>query len=557
MTLLQGDGSLQVRRGPRARRVITLNEDLAETLRAALEATTQISFPTIRYRQDPLAFCREILGIELWDKQKETAQLICDHRRVAVAAGRKVGKSTLAACIALWYFCSFPDARVVLTSVTSRQVDEILWRELRMLVARGGRCLDCKRKDPNGLSIRRPCPHSALIDASNVVHELARSGLKIDFREITGHTSRESEALAGISGKNLLYIVDEASGVDDVVFEAIAGNMASASAKILMIGNPTRNDGEFYEAFHGKAGFFKTLQIASTDSPNVKAGKEVFPGMADPEWIELMKQEYGEDSAWYSIHVKGQFAVNEEGKVISLHAIALAEAKWDEMPETGRLFIGLDPAGPGGQGDDSVFAVRRGYKILAIYDFKGLTDETHRIHLLDILGRFKKPGDQTPVVVVDREGQIGSSLYGFLHSKLNEHRPDFELVGVRSSEKAVRRPKDYDRMRDELWAVLSQWFRDGGTIPTDPKLEKELHAPEWVPFVNGRVKVTPKEIIRKMIGRSPDRADAVALAVWEASWIRNAEPGGDDTDSGSNNGGNYDNVSGAINPYGGGINPYG
>jgi hypothetical protein len=79
-------------------------------------------------------------------------------------------------------------------------------------------------------------------------------------------------------------------------------------------------------------------------------------------------------------------------------------------------------------------------------------------------------------------------------------------------------------MRDELWANLAEWIREGGAIPDDARLTKELHAPEWHGQISGKLKATPKSDLRKMLdGRSPDRADAVALAVWEGVALRDEQ----------------------------------
>jgi len=92
-----------------------------------------------------------------------------------------------------------------------------------------------------------------------------------------------------------------------------------------------------------------------------------------------------------------------------------------------------------------------------------------------------------------------------------------DLWGVRASDGAIRDPRNYGRVRDELWASLAQWIREGGAIIEDGRLAKELTATEWTTDIRCRLKATPKNEIRKAIGRSPDRADALALAVWETA----------------------------------------
>ena len=494
----------------------TMADDLLMALRAQLEVTTRIRFPSPRYQQDPVAFAREILGVEPWEKQREILEAVRSHPRVAVKSGHKVSKSHSAAIVALWYYCSFPDARVVMTSTTARQVDQILWRELRMIRARGGRCTDCKREDPDGHRITRPCPHSALIEGEQ--GELARTGLKSpDFREVVGFTAREAEAVAGISGKHLLYILDEASGIDEAIFEAIEGNRAGG-ARLVMFSNPTRTTGEFYEAFHAKERFYHCISVSSADTPNVREGRLVIPGLATREWVQEKAEEWGENSPMFRVRVLGEFATHEDGKIFSIHAIEQAEQRWHDTPEAGRLFLGIDPAGPSGSGDETVFCARRGLKVIELRAHRGLNDEAHLVHLLALLSKLRVPRE-TPVVVLDREGSVGASLFGMLTNHA-ESTHAFELVGVRASDKAVRQPQVYDRLRDELCANLEAWFRDGGAIIEDSKLEAELHSLEWKQQANGRLKVTPKDLLRKTLGRSPDRYDALALAAWEPLALR-------------------------------------
>jgi hypothetical protein len=290
----------------------TFAADLSIGLRTLVQRATGVRFPSAKWRREPVGFFREVLGFEPWARQIEIVEAVRDYPRVAVCSGHKVGKSACIAGLALWFFCSFQDARVILSSTTARQVDQILWRELRMLRARSGRCLACKLEDPDGRAIPVPCPHSAVIDGDQ--GELARTGLKSgDFREIVGFTSREAEAVAGISGSNLLYLVDEASGVPDLIFEAIEGNRAGG-AKLVLMGNGTKNSGEFFEAFTSKQAHYKTIRVSSETTPNVMRGEVVIPGLATSEWIAEKRLEWGEESALYRVRVRGEHATNEEVK---------------------------------------------------------------------------------------------------------------------------------------------------------------------------------------------------------------------------------------------------
>jgi len=497
-------------------------DDLQRELRAMLQRTTRLRFPDSRYQRDPVGFFHNVLGLEPWRRQVEIIEAVRDNMRVAICSGHKVGKSATVAGLALWFFCSFKDARVILSSTTSRQVDQILWRELRMMRARSGRCLECKRVDPDGHFIPRPCPHSAIIEGEQ--GELARTGLQSDdFREVVGFTAREAEAVAGISGQNLLYLLDEASGIPDIIYEAIEGNRAGG-ARVCLVGNGTRNEGEFFNAFTTKAHLYKTLRISSEESPNVVQGAMVIPGLATREWIQEKRAEWGENSALYLVRVKGQHAVNEEGRIFSLHEIAEAERRWHDTPEAGCLFIGIDPAGESGSGDETVFCARRGLRMLLLRAMLGLSAEQHRDQLLALLPTLRVPREKA-VVVIDGDGSVGARLSGILRAYLDDkkHANEFELVVVRGGEKAIRQPKVYDRRRDELAANLKQWFEDGGAILEDTKLARELHVLEWRQRVDQRLKVTDKVTLRKLLGRSPDRYDALALSVWEPRSLLNSE----------------------------------
>lgn len=515
---------------------------LLEELRDELAAARGIAWPCDRYRAEPCAFATDILGVVPWEKQREILNAARDYDRVSVRSGHKVGKSHTAAILAFWFFCSFVDARVIFSSVTARQVDEILWREVRKMRTRAGRCVDCKIADAKRAPEDRarrpapmPCPHSSQIDGT--MHDLARSGFRSeDMREIVGFTAREAEAVAGISGENILYIVDEASGVDDAIFEAMEGNRAGG-ARLVMFSNPTRTEGEFYRSHKSKAlkvdangkraGFYKTIHISSEETPNVRLGRKVVPGLAMADWIAEKREEWGEDSALYKVRVRGEFVENEDGKILSVHDLTLAEARWAETPAVGRLHIGLDPAGPGQAGDETAFAIRRGFKILDVITFRGLTEDAHVTHLLGLLKVHRKPREPKPLVTIDREGPIGAALYGRLRAVADAQRSEatkFDVLGIRSSERAEREPHLYDRVRDELWAGMAQWIRAGGAIPENAVLTKELHAPSWFqPLGSSKLKATPKTELRKMLdGRSPDRADAVTLSVWETSLERAA-----------------------------------
>lgn len=566
----------------------------------------RIKWPAAKYRDDPVGFARDILGVDPWFKQAEILEALRDHNRVAVRSGHKVSKSHSMAIAALWYVCSWPDARVVMSSTTSRQVDQILWLELSKLVARGGRCLACKSEYQAMLDagvhqldaderLPKPCPHSSMIkQEGDELGRLARTGFKtLDFRSITGFTAKEAEGVAGISGKNLLYLIDEASGVPDEIYEAIEGNRAGG-ARIALFSNPTRTVGEFFEAFHKKSELYHGIRISSAETPNVIEGREVIPGLAGREWIEEKKKEWGENSPQYRVRVEGEFPMGEDGRIFTLDAIVEAVKLWAVTEDTSRLFVGFDPAGEAGTGDEICFCPRRGRKALRFDTHRGLDEYESLLALILILVELREDGEK-PVVVVDVEGEVGAKVHTALrdyeagaerdsklreflnanrghklHAFLGSGQVPFDLVIVRASERARAKKKIYHRLRDRLCGNLYDWMRgdpgqdNGGAIPDDAKLSAELHALVWNTVDDGPQKLIDKRELRKILGRSPDRYDALALAVWEPQWVQSDD---DDDDARpepapaarrtrSDDGEEEEDVAG-IDPYGGAIDPYG
>lgn len=489
---------------------------MASVARRISEAHAGKEWPSAKWRPDPRGFAWYILGVELWAKQIEILEAIRDNPRVSVAGGRKIGKDFVLAVAALWFYSCFDDARVFCTATTGRQVDGILYRQIRQLYAKSGKCVDCKREKPNEPP---PCEHSSMLTGK--LGELARTGLTApDLREIKGFTAKDEESAAGPSGEYVLAIVDEASGYPDHLHVALRGNLAAANTREVLISNPTRSTGFFHASHHENAELYYRVQVSSLDGPNVVEGRQVFPGLASRGWVEEQKREWGEDSPLYKIHVLGQFVKQSEGAIFSVHAIREAQERWLDTPAEGQLVIGVDPAGEGDKGDESGFAARRGKKALHVGARRGLTPDDHLLEVLGLIALHGQGGGELARVVVDREGETGAKVWGTFVAHVQTYEEThagqlpFQLVGVRSSERAQRKPEVYDRVRDELSAVLADWFRDDGGIPEDPKLAKELNAFEWVGHISGRTKALAKKDIKKKIGRSPDRADALALACW-------------------------------------------
>jgi phage terminase large subunit len=388
-----------------------------------------------------------------------------------------------------------------MTAVKASQIDEVIWKEVRRLY------------------------RGAKIPIGGTLYDLARSGLRDpnDDRQIWGITARDGEGLAGISGPNILVLTDEASGIPDRFFEVLGSSLAGSggTARKCYISNPTRTTGEFYRSHTTNAHLFKCLHVSSTNTPNAR-GTGMIPGLAGPDWIAEKRLEYGEDSPAFKVRVLGEFVHDREGKIISLDLIAAAEAAWDEAPDTGDLQIGIDPAGDGVIGDETAIAVRRGGKIVTVLAWRSLTEDAIVSNALGLLVEHRRRGAQGVArIAVDVEGGIGTRVFAKLRVA-TETMAAVELVDVRSGKKFWGSP-EFDLIRDGLWGQTRAWLMGGGAIPSDVKLSQELNAPVFTADKNQRYVATDKKVLRKELGRSPDRADAVCLAIWQFASVETTE----------------------------------
>lgn len=498
----------------------TFAEAKLRSARARQSAKKNIQWPNAKYAKDPVGFFRDILGIEVWDRQQEVLEAVRDHDSVAIRAAQKLSKTHSSMGLALWFYCSFDNAKVRITSASNEQVEKVLFQQLLELKDNAGLCVACRKADPHQ---PKPCAHSALIDGK--VGKLARTGIKSKrgYRIISGFSVKKTENLGGFSGKNQFWILDEASGIEPGVFEAAEGNLV-AGGKLLLISNPTRTYGYFYDVFHSKSYGWHLIHLSAFDSPNVKLGVEVVPGLASLASIEKLAMRYGVESALYVIRVEGNFANQDEGRIFSPEMIKWSKGRWDTAVETDYvLSIGLDPSGSSGMGDDFGWAAVRGNKMLRCDGVLGLDDDAAIAMLDEWLTALTLPGEM-PLVTIDREGAEGARIYGAMKgwAENGAGKGRCWVRGVRSSENAIRQPLSYKAIRDELCAALFAWMKDGGALLDDAKLEQDLLAQEWLTDIKGRNILAPKKAVRKVLGRSPDRYDALTNAVWNSVPVKKA-----------------------------------
>lgn len=472
--------------------------------------------PHERYRNDPVGFTRDVFGINPWDRQTEILEGVRDHDYFACRAGHKVSKSLSAAALAFWWVETRRNGRCVLTAPSDHQLKNILWPEAHSLHAR---------------AVKRG------VDLGGTLYTDHHSGFKIAEKwGIFGVTTDKAERVAGVSGDWVLIIVDEASGYPEHLFPAIFGNMAGGGsdgrAKVALFSQATQTSGTFFDAFHSRKANWKTQHISSTESPNFRGGN--IPGLATPEWEAWAREQWGgPGSPLYEVRVLGNFPSQASNAVIALGLVDAAVARWADTVADGPLEIGVDPARDGD--DESVIIARRGKRIIKIEAHRNLDGpQLGAMVVLFARGLVSDADIYLPRVKVDSIG-LGTSCFDFLVHNYGQKtpppaRPQMDVIGVNSAcsadETVVVAPAangqpaktaadEYINLRAQLGFGVREWLKAGGAIPDDGKLQAELVAPTFTIGARGKLVIEEKKEVKKRLQRSPDRADALALAVYE------------------------------------------
>ena len=207
----------------------------------------------VEYYDDPVRFVREVLGADPLPYQAEFLSAIASgERKISVRSGHGTGKSTSASWAMLWFlFLRFPN-KVVVTAPTSGQLFDALFAEMKRWI----------NELPQNLK------DMVTVKSDRVELTAAASEAFISARTSRAETP---EALAGVHSEHVLLVIDEASGVPEKVFEAAAGSMSGHSATTVLLSNPTRSSGTFYESQTRMAGSWWTRRWSCVDSPLVSA----------------------------------------------------------------------------------------------------------------------------------------------------------------------------------------------------------------------------------------------------------------------------------------------
>ncbi len=421
-------------------------------------------------RVDPVFFVTKVLGGDPWEKQSEILKAARHSRRVAVRACHGVGKTRVAAWVAVWFLFCHRDSKVITTAPTWHQVENLLWREIHVIHSRA--------KYPLG-------------------GKLLQTQLEIDKQWFAlGLSTDKPERFQGYHAENILLIVDEASGVDQYIFDAAEGLLTSPGAKLLLIGNPTQLSGEFYNAF--RSPLYHKVHIGAFDSPNVKAGKVVRPYLVTKEWVEEKRIQWGEDSPlWYS-RVLGEFPEQGDDTLIPLSWIEAAQNRWTEAAAGEPVELGVDVARFGT--DTTAIVLRRGIIAEVIAQLRG--QDTMAVTGAVIQAIHKT---RAKIVKVDVVG-IGSGVV----DRLKEQ--GYPVQPMNAGESAFDNERFVNRRAEWFWSLRERFQAGDIAIPPDEELAAQLSSIKYKFDSRGRIQIEGKDEMRKRGLPSPDKADALMFA---------------------------------------------
>jgi hypothetical protein len=319
-------------------------------------------------------------------------------------------------------------------------------------------------------------------------------------------TAKTINAIAGRSGPEQLWIIDEACGFPRELWEVVLGNLMGGG-HLLWLTNPTDTSGIPYEWATGRRQGCNLIQIDARENPNFSGG--TVPGLATPEGVQQIIDNYGEESAEFDVRVRGRFPRQGSNAVIGLGLVQDAQERWERTPWSGPLVLGIDVARFGS--DDSVITPRRGQKVRPQRTIHGMDTVAVATTALEVAEELRNP-DEAVTLNVEVDG-LGGGVYDFLHAKSEE--PGWEWVHpveVTVGAAAVESDK-YVNRRSELWFTGAQWLLEGGALPPDPDIQRELVSPIYGFDTRLRRRVQSKDEIKSHLGRSPDHADSFLVSL--------------------------------------------
>jgi hypothetical protein len=336
----------------------------------------------------------------------------------------------------------------------------------------------------------------------------------------------------------VFMIVDEADGIPDEIWQGIRANLSTGECHLLAIGNPV--DPQSYFAKKCSASNVSVLPINAFDTPNFTAyglvledfvsgawqskitGPLPAPYLISPQWVaDSLRDEGGDiNSPFFLSRVRAIYPDMSEDSLIQQAWIEKAWNNWrDDKCGGPRVAWGVDVARYGD--DKTVLAKREGgrYRIVDTgnqMDSEEVSSMVLKNYHMDRIQRGGSSRDKAPVAI-DVIG-VGAGVY----DRLKKDVPSIAVESAGSPECTCSAKSDhkadcsrmkYLNKRAEMWWLFREALRLGEVAldPNDRQLARELVCVKYK-INKGKVQIEEKSEIKKRLGKSPDRADAIVYA---------------------------------------------
>lgn len=435
-----------------------------------------------QYRSNPIAFVREMIGAEPTNQQIDALHGLATGTHVSIKSGHGTGKTTFLAWSILWWNYTRKNARIPCTAPTEAQLKNVLWAELSLWHNEMEKFF-----------------RDRFVITSDKMYHVNHD--KTWFAVARTARSEKPEALQGFHGENLLFIIDEASGVAEEVFTVVRGALTEEDNRCVMTSNPTRTSGFFYNSHSLWSGDpWKCMTFNGEESPRVSE-----------RFVREIATEFGEDSDMYRIRVLGEFPVESDFTLIPKDWVMAAfDRKASYVKRlTNKAFdaAGVDVARYGE--NKTVFVLVKGVTVVGIKQYPKQSTMKTAAQVVALCGAVD------PVNIKVDEVGVGA---GVVDRVLDQGYP---ITGIEVGRAAIDKDR-FANLRAEYFWQLRKRFEDGD-ISLAP-LKKTLSRADMIKFVeqicsiryehnpSGKIAIWSKEKMRRDGLRSPDLADALMLA---------------------------------------------
>ncbi len=308
--------------------------------------------------------------------------------------------------------------------------------------------------------------------------------------------SREAKNLMGFGANKV--IVDERPLIPDVIYSRILRMVGGVKdGKIVLLGNAFPDSQQFQRAFDDTSRY---------TSLTINWRQALAEGRITQEFIDEARDEMSEID--FKIFYEAEFP--EEGAENSV------------IPQ-GWINLAINQKGCGGEQKQAGVDVARFGRDKTVYIYRQ-GGEVKQISLTEKLNTMEVVGWLRPLIGRDKPELTAIDVIGIgsgVVDRMKELQYSVTEINVGESPTDEEAQKKFYNLRAQVYWNLRDLFkpkedRSQISIPDDKELIKELSEIRYNYSSERKIKIEPKEEMKKRLGKSPDKADALALAFFPA-----------------------------------------